>query len=91
MMTKKESQLLDLFGKMTTPSSSYHPCDIKRWGDFVFCVYKNMKRRKPIARPTQNEMMNVLGKYHFNGTHVQHLYDMLTDDLIIVSRCWWRR
>ena len=91
MMTRKETELLDLFGKMTTPSFSYHHCDMERWGDFVFRVYKNMKRQNPIAQPTQNEMANVLGKYHFNGTHIQHLYDMLTDDLIVVGRCWWSR
>lgn len=91
MMTKKEMVLLDLFGKNVTPCFSYHHYDMERWGDFVFCVYKNMKRQKPIAQPTQNEMANVLSKYHFNATHIQHLYDMLIDDLVVVSRCWWRR
>ena len=89
MITKKEIELLDLFGRLTTPSFSYHPNDVQRWGDFVFLVYKNSKRAKPIATPTFQEMMSVLSKYHFNNNHVQYLYDMLTDDLIVVSRCWW--
>ena len=89
MITKKEIKLLDLFGRLTTPSFSYHPNDMQRWGDFVFLVYKNSKRTKPIAMPTQKELASVLAKYHFNSEHIQYLYDMLIDDLIIVSRCWW--
>ena len=89
MLTKKEKELLDLFGSLATPSSSYHTNDMQRWSDFVFQVYKNSRRAKPVATPTQNDLMGVLSKYHFGPKHVQDLYDMLTDDLIVVSRCWW--
>lgn len=91
MITKKEKELLDLFGSLTTPSSSYHANDMQRWGDFVFLVYKNSRRAVPVPVPTPNELTSVLAKYHFNSKHIQHLYDMLTDDLIVVSRCWWPR
>ena len=65
MLTKKEKELLDLFGSLATPSSSYHTNDMQRWSDFVFQVYKNSRRAKPVATPTQNDLMGVLSKYHF--------------------------
>ena len=91
MITKKEKELLDLFGRFAPPSRSYHPNDMCRWGDFVFHVYKNSKRVKSIQPPTLNEMMSVLLKHHYKVPDVQHLYDMMTDDLSVVSRCWWSR
>ena len=91
MLTKKEIELLDSFGSSSSPSKSYHANSMQRWGDFVFHVYKNYKRLKTIQPPTLDEMMSVLSKYHYKEEDVQLLYDMLTDDLIVVSRCWWNR